>query len=96
MKLDDSKILVGDLTHYEIVPDEEPDSNQAKSEVVLFVDNREKRNNQDGNYLYDRIVRSGVKVELKSLALGDFLWVLRVYQNQDQKVPIDPKSKKKK
>lgn len=49
------------------------------SEVILFVDNREKRNNQDGNYLYDRLCKNGVRVELKSLPLGDFLWILRVY-----------------
>ena len=51
------------------------------SEVILFVDNREKRNNQDGSYLFDRLLTNGLKVELKSLPLGDFLWVLRVHHS---------------
>ena len=54
-------------------------SDESHSEVILFVDNREKRNNQDGSYLFDRLVTNGLTVELKSLPLGDFLWVLRVY-----------------
>jgi ERCC4-type nuclease len=54
-------------------------SDETNSEVILFVDNREKRNNQDGSYLFDRLVTNGLTVELKSLPLGDFLWVLRVY-----------------
>jgi len=54
-------------------------ADQAYSEVVLFVDNREKRNQQDGNYLFDRLCKNGLTTELKNLPLGDFLWVLRVY-----------------
>lgn len=49
-----------------------------ESEVILFVDNREKRNMQSGNYLFDRLVNSEFRTELKALPLGDFLWVLRV------------------
>ena len=49
------------------------------SEVVLFVDNREKRNNQDGNYLFERLGKNSFNIELKSLPLGDFLWVLRIH-----------------
>ena len=49
----------------------------AYSEVILFVDNREKRNNADGNYLFERLTKNGLRCELKSLPLGDFLWVLR-------------------
>lgn len=81
-KMDESKILVGDLGTYEAdedAADEALNLNAAKSEVVLFVDNREKRNNQDGNYLFDRLSNNGLRVELKSLPLGDFVWVLRVY-----------------
>ena len=76
-----------------------------------MVDNREKRNAQDINYFYDRFVASNIKTELKSLPLGDFLWVLRIHCNQlDDDDPIDeidnpnpdqmdenaPKGKKKK
>ena len=52
---------------------------EAYSEVVLFVDNREKRNQSDGNYLFDRLTKNAFNIELKSLPLGDFLWVLRVH-----------------
>jgi hypothetical protein len=52
-------------------------------EIILVVDNREKRNNQDINYFYDRFKASGIKTELKSLPLGDFIWILRMKNNQD-------------
>jgi ERCC4-type nuclease len=52
-------------------------------EIVLIVDNREKRNNQDINYFYDRFKASGIKTELRSLPLGDFIWILRIKNNQD-------------
>lgn len=51
--------------------------------MILIVDNREKRNNQDINYFYDRFVASGLKTELRSLPLGDFLWVLRVKNTEN-------------
>ena len=51
--------------------------------MVLFVDNREKRNNTDGNYLFDRLSKAGLRVELKTLPLGDFLWVWRVYTGEE-------------
>ena len=50
-------------------------------EIILVVDNREKRNNQDINYFYDRFKASGIKTELKSLPLGDFIWILRLKNN---------------
>ena len=64
----------------------------AFSEVILFVDNREKRNNQDGNYLYERLTKNGLRCELKSLPLGDFLWVLRF----NTLAPEEPEGGKKK
>lgn len=57
--------------------------NSDDAEIILIVDNREKRNNQDINYFYDRFKASGIKTELKSLPLGDFIWVLRIRNNQD-------------
>ena len=110
VKLDESKILVGDLEEFqEICDDEEEYRNisdvnfsSQRSEVILFVDNREKRNQSDGNYLFDRLLKSGLRVELKSLPLGDFVWVLRVYNNvedQEEKLApsqIETKKKKKK
>jgi ERCC4-type nuclease len=60
----------------------------CESEVILMVDNREKRNAQDVNYFFDRFEASGIKTELKSLPLGDFLWVLRI-RNHDQYIDED-------
>ena len=58
------------------------DQVSCESEVILFVDNREKRNASDINYFYERFMASGLKTELRSLPLGDFLWVLRVKNDQ--------------
>jgi len=76
-KTDENKLLLGDISIFEV--DEEHIEQEDESEVVLFVDNREKRNNTDGNYLFDRLSKAGLRVELKALPLGDFLWVWRVY-----------------
>jgi len=54
------------------------DAYNAEAEVILFVDNREKRSNADINYFFDRFKASGLKTELKTLPLGDFLWVIRL------------------
>ena len=51
-------------------------------EVVLLVDNRELRTQQDRHYLYERLRGMGVRAELKSLSLGDFLWTLRIPRKQ--------------
>jgi hypothetical protein len=50
----------------------------CEAEIILVVDNREKRNANDVNYFYDRFKASGIKIELRSLPLGDFLWIVRV------------------
>ena len=60
------------------------------------MDNREKRNNQDGNYLFDRLSKNNFRIELKSLPLGDFLWVLRVHHSPENLAAIANQSKSKK
>lgn len=47
-------------------------------EIVLIVDNREKRAATDLNYFYDKLIANNIKSELRSLPLGDFCWVLRL------------------
>ena len=47
-------------------------------EIFLMVDNREKRNNTDVNYFYDRFCASGLMTEIRTLPLGDFLWIIRI------------------
>jgi ERCC4-type nuclease len=71
------------------------ENSMAFSEVVLIVDNREKRNQNDGSYLYDRLQKNGVNTELRSLPLGDFIWVLRVYQEREQTTQTKGKKGKK-
>lgn len=46
--------------------------------VVLIVDNREVKNQEDRNYIYEHLVSNGLDCELGSLPLGDFLWIARV------------------
>jgi crossover junction endonuclease MUS81 len=70
--------------------------NEHRSEVILFVDNREKRNQQDGHYLFERLEKNNVNCALKSLPLGDFLWVLRVYKSTTLPDQNEAKGKKKK
>ena len=65
---------------------------EGYSEVILFVDNREKRSNTDGAYLIERLEKNAVRCELKTLPLGDFLWVLRF----NVPAPIDEDLSKKK
>ena len=67
----------------------------AHSEVILFVDNREKRNQQDGNYLFERLTRNDFQIQLKSLPLGDFLWVLRVYHDTNNQPDNGNQTKKR-
>lgn len=52
--------------------------------MILFVDNREKRNQNDGNYLFERLTKNKLVLEMKSLPLGDFLWVLRVHHSTEE------------
>lgn len=47
-----------------------------------MVDNREKRNNSDINYFFERFQANNIRSELKSLPLGDFLWILRIKNNR--------------
>ncbi len=53
-----------------------------EAEIILMVDNREKRNNNDINYFFERFQASNIRSELKSLPLGDFLWILRIKNNR--------------
>lgn len=52
----------------------------VECEVILYVDNREKKNQQQGNYIFNKLIDSNLYCEQKALPLGDFLWILRVKQ----------------
>lgn len=47
-------------------------------EIALIVDNREKRNATDLNYFFDKLRANNIASELRSLPLGDFVWVIRM------------------
>jgi len=46
-------------------------------DVLLVVDNREKKSNSDRNYIQDQLVKAKVPCCVRALALGDFLWIGR-------------------
>ena len=46
-------------------------------EVVLCVDTREVRTRADRTYIADRLRGRGVLVDVRALALGDFMWIAR-------------------
>jgi ERCC4-type nuclease len=46
--------------------------------VILLVDNREKKSNSSGNYIFERLQKCSIKSEEVTLSVGDFLWILRV------------------
>lgn len=58
-------------------------------EVILYVDNREKKNQQQGNYIYNKLIESSVNCEQKTLPLGDFIWILRVKQKMKPEEAIE-------
>lgn len=46
--------------------------------VVLIIDNREVKSQDDRAYIYQNLLDSGLDCEMGSLPLGDFLWIARV------------------
>lgn len=49
----------------------------ANWEVVMLVDNREIRTRDDRTYLASQLMGKGIPCEVRTLPLGDVLWVLR-------------------
>lgn len=49
-----------------------------KLEVVLYVDNREVKNQKERNYVYDKIAAAGINCKSVPLPVGDFLWVVNI------------------
>jgi len=46
-------------------------------EIVLLLDSREQRTRVDRSYFHDRILERNVPCEIRSLPLGDMMWILR-------------------
>ena len=46
-------------------------------EIVLLLDNREQRTRVDRSYFQDRILERNVHCEIRSLPLGDMMWIIR-------------------
>lgn len=51
---------------------------QQDFDIVLLLDNREVRKKDDRTYIHEQLVGMGVKCEVRSLALGDVLWIARL------------------
>ena len=56
-------------------------------EVVLLVDNREVRSRSDRGYLAAELQGKGVTVEVRALALGDFMWIVRRREGMPRPAP---------
>lgn len=46
--------------------------------VVLIVDNREIKNQEDRTYIHSKLIENGLDCELGNLPVGDFLWIARI------------------
>lgn len=57
-------------TPYEIWPGESFD-------IVLLIDSREIRSQSERDFFYNRVVSNGVNCEVRSLSVGDVLWIAR-------------------
>ena len=67
-----SKVVDRDRDRDRIVIDKEI---ILKLELVLYIDNREIRNQQEREYFEQKIKERGVTLKRKNLPVGDFLWV---------------------
>lgn len=55
-----------------------PIENIEKLNVVLIVDNREIKNQEDRTYIHTQLSENGLDCELGNLPVGDFLWIARL------------------
>lgn len=46
--------------------------------VVLIVDNREVKAQDDRSYIHQKLIENGLNCEMGTLPLGDFLWIARI------------------
>ncbi|CAD5206741.1 unnamed protein product [Bursaphelenchus okinawaensis] len=58
-------------------------------QVLLVVDNRENRRDGRSNGLCDHLTKKGVQYDLRSLAVGDFLWVLQMGPGHENELVMD-------
>ena len=49
-------------------------------EVILVLDTREIKLAKDRDYIQDVLINKGIKLTIRSLELGDVLWVARKYR----------------
>ena len=55
-------------------------------EVVLLLDNREQRTKNDRTYFCDRLHERGITCEVRTLPLGDMLWIVRRKNRQSKEI----------
>ena len=60
--------------------DSNGDLGDGQWEVVLLLDNREQRTRNDRTYFRDRLHERSIKCEVRTLPLGDMLWIVRKKQ----------------
>lgn len=82
----DQPTTLSQMTAMEPIRDYE--SVQCKSyppgsfEVLLVLDSREVRSRRDRDYIKDAILKRGIRVEVRSLDLGDVMWVAQKSNGQ--------------
>lgn len=54
---------------------------EEDSKVVLLIDNRENHGGRHGHSVYEHMAKMNYNFELRSLSVGDYLWVLRLQNN---------------
>ncbi|ODV63883.1 Mus81p [Ascoidea rubescens DSM 1968] len=55
-------------------------------QVLFYLDNREIRAKNQRNYFYDKLSEMGINVHIKSLTLGDGLWIAKNIHNHEEVV----------
>lgn len=77
----DSNLMSEPLSSQENIMTQEPIVERSlirgSFTIYLIVDNREIRCSQDRTFLSDELLKLGIKLELRSLDLGDFLWIAK-------------------
>ena len=52
-------------------------NHKFNEDIILYIDNREGRQNKETGLFYEKLIEFGVNCEQKALSVGDFVWVYR-------------------
>uniref|UniRef100_A0A914ZKL6 Crossover junction endonuclease MUS81 n=1 Tax=Parascaris univalens TaxID=6257 RepID=A0A914ZKL6_PARUN len=80
--------------HFDVVDEMAPESNADEllsydasdflsSQVVLLVDNRENHGGRKGRSICDHLQKKQLNFELRALAIGDYVWIIRMKDGRE-------------